>query len=134
MERVVDLRSDTVTQPTLAMRDAMARAEVGDDVFGEDPTVNRLQEMAAAITRPIRMPPPTNKKTGSNPHNSHMVHLVLVASPRLFAERLGSFLDRAGDCPEVCMGVHPQLQLVLLRRNPGRRQLFFDGFQSKARF
>jgi threonine aldolase len=46
----VDLRSDTVTQPTPAMRDAMARAPVGDDVYGEDPTVNRLQELAAAIT------------------------------------------------------------------------------------
>jgi len=46
-ERVVDLRSDTVTLPTLAMRRAMAEAEVGDDVFGEDPTVNRLEEMAA---------------------------------------------------------------------------------------
>ena len=44
----IDLRSDTVTQPTPEMREAMARAEVGDDVFVEDPTVNRLQEMAAA--------------------------------------------------------------------------------------
>jgi threonine aldolase len=44
---IVDLRSDTVTWPTQAMRDAMAKAEVGDDVFGEDPTINRLQEMAA---------------------------------------------------------------------------------------
>lgn len=43
----VDLRSDTVTKPTPAMRQAMAAAEVGDDVFGEDPTINRLQEMAA---------------------------------------------------------------------------------------
>jgi len=43
----IDLRSDTVTQPTPAMREAMARAPVGDDVYGEDPTVNRLQEMAA---------------------------------------------------------------------------------------
>ncbi|MEW6753528.1 MAG: GntG family PLP-dependent aldolase [Candidatus Latescibacterota bacterium] len=47
-DRVVDLRSDTVTQPTEEMREAMARAPVGDDVYGEDPTVNRLQEMAAA--------------------------------------------------------------------------------------
>jgi threonine aldolase len=43
----VDLRSDTVTQPTDAMRKAMAAAEVGDDVYGEDPNVNRLEEMAA---------------------------------------------------------------------------------------
>jgi threonine aldolase len=44
---VVDLRSDTVTKPTPEMRAAMAAAEVGDDVYGEDPTVNRLQELAA---------------------------------------------------------------------------------------
>jgi threonine aldolase len=43
----IDLRSDTVTWPTPEMREAMARAEVGDDVYDEDPTVNRLQEMAA---------------------------------------------------------------------------------------
>jgi threonine aldolase len=46
---IVDLRSDTVTRPTPAMRRAMAEAEVGDDVYREDPTVNRLQERAAEI-------------------------------------------------------------------------------------
>jgi threonine aldolase len=46
---IVDLRSDTVTRPTPAMRRAMAEAEVGDDVYGEDPTVNRLQARAAEI-------------------------------------------------------------------------------------
>ncbi|HEV2965177.1 MAG TPA: threonine aldolase family protein, partial [Candidatus Angelobacter sp.] len=45
----VDLRSDTVTKPTPEMRRAMAEAEVGDDVYGEDPTVNRLEELAARI-------------------------------------------------------------------------------------
>jgi threonine aldolase len=44
----IDLRSDTVTKPSPAMREAMARADVGDDVFGDDPTVNKLQEVAAA--------------------------------------------------------------------------------------
>ena len=46
----IDLRSDTVTKPTSEMREAMAKAEVGDDVYGDDPTVNRLQEMAAEMT------------------------------------------------------------------------------------
>jgi threonine aldolase len=45
--KAIDLRSDTVTHPTPAMREAMYRAEVGDDVYGEDPTVNRLEQMAA---------------------------------------------------------------------------------------
>ncbi len=46
---MIDLRSDTVTRPTAAMRQAMANAEVGDDVFGDDPTVNRLQERIAEM-------------------------------------------------------------------------------------
>lgn len=46
---MIDLRSDTVTQPTPAMRRAMAEAEVGDDVYGEDPTINRLERRAAEI-------------------------------------------------------------------------------------
>lgn len=45
----IDLKSDTVTRPSPAMRKVMAEAEVGDDVYGEDPTVNRLQEKAAAM-------------------------------------------------------------------------------------
>jgi threonine aldolase len=47
---MIDLRSDTVTKPTLEMRRAMMEAEVGDDVYGEDPTVNRLEQRAAEIT------------------------------------------------------------------------------------
>src|SRR5215472_13429911 len=46
---MIDLRSDTVTKPTAAMRKAMAEAEVGDDVYGEDPTVNRLEARAAEV-------------------------------------------------------------------------------------
>ena len=45
----IDLRSDTVTKPTPEMREAMAEAEVGDDVYGDDPTLNRLEELAAEI-------------------------------------------------------------------------------------
>jgi threonine aldolase len=47
---VIDLRSDTVTLPSPQMREAMYRAELGDDVYGEDPTVRRLQELAAERT------------------------------------------------------------------------------------
>ncbi|HHT9134689.1 MAG TPA: threonine aldolase family protein [Candidatus Avalokitesvara rifleensis] len=47
--RIVDLRSDTVTKPTLKMREAMGKAVVGDDGFGEDPTVQRLEELASEI-------------------------------------------------------------------------------------
>ena len=47
--KMIDLRSDTVTKPTPEMRRAMAEAEVGDDVYGEDPTVNRLEQRAAQV-------------------------------------------------------------------------------------
>lgn len=48
--KIIDLRSDTVTRPTTAMRAAMAAAEVGDDVYGEDPTVNRLEALGAQLS------------------------------------------------------------------------------------
>jgi threonine aldolase len=48
-QKIIDLRSDTVTKPSPAMRQAIAQAEVGDDVFEDDPTVNRLEEMVAEI-------------------------------------------------------------------------------------
>ena len=46
---IIDLRSDTVTQPTPEMREAMAKARVGDDVYGEDPTINQLQDLSASL-------------------------------------------------------------------------------------
>ena len=49
MKTPIDLRSDTVTRPSQAMRDAMAQAPVGDDVYGDDPTVNSLEERVAAM-------------------------------------------------------------------------------------
>ena len=49
MEKFIDLRSDTVTKPSPEMRKAMFEAEVGDDVFQEDPTVNALQDYAAEL-------------------------------------------------------------------------------------
>ena len=47
---MIDLRSDTVTRPSAAMREAMANAEVGDDVWGDDPTVNQLQDKCKELT------------------------------------------------------------------------------------
>jgi threonine aldolase len=47
--KIIDLRSDTVTKPSEAMRKAMYEAEVGDDVFKEDPTVNKLEEFTADL-------------------------------------------------------------------------------------
>ena len=47
--KIIDLRSDTITTPTEGMREAIAKAAVGDDVFNDDPTVNELQEYAAGM-------------------------------------------------------------------------------------
>ena len=59
-ERLIDMRSDTVTRPTPAMREAMLRAEVGDDVMAEDPTINALQERVVALVSVRRCCRPSN--------------------------------------------------------------------------
>ena len=62
--RIYDLRSDTVTKPSRAMREAMADAEVGDDMSGEDPTVNRLEALCARGSekrRPSSLVPARNR-------------------------------------------------------------------------
>ena len=59
MEKIIDIRSDTVTQPTPEMRQAMLEAQVGDDVYGDDPTMNRLEELAAQrVGKPPSLSPP----------------------------------------------------------------------------
>src|ERR1039457_7350050 len=70
---MIDLRSDTVTKPTPAMRRAMFEAEVGDDVYREDPTVNRLEERAAEIAgKPAALFVPTDRKS-TRLNSSHLV-------------------------------------------------------------
>jgi threonine aldolase len=80
----VDLRSDTVTKPSAAMRRAMAEAEVGDDWYGDDPTVNRLQERAAELTgmeAAIYVPTGTmGNQIGLRLHWSGNGHLVAAES------------------------------------------------------
>ncbi|MEP7033880.1 MAG: GntG family PLP-dependent aldolase [Actinomycetota bacterium] len=84
MDPHVDLRSDTVTKPSAAMRAAMARAEVGDDWYGDDPTVNQLQERAAQVTgteAAIYVPTGTMaNQIGLRLHVSGAGHLVAAES------------------------------------------------------
>ncbi|MBW2049110.1 MAG: low-specificity L-threonine aldolase [Deltaproteobacteria bacterium] len=102
--RNVDLRSDTVTRPTRAMRRAMAEAEVGDDVFGEDPTINRLEEMAAE-----RM----GKEAALFVVSGTMANLVslLVHCGRgdevILGNRSHTFLYEQGGCAGLG-GIHPR--------------------------
>lgn len=99
----IDLRSDTVTHPTPEMRRAMAEAQVGDDVFGEDPTVNRLQAIAAE-----RM----GKEAGLFVASGTMGNLVAVLShcgrgeEVILGDRAHTFLYEAGGVAALG-GVHP---------------------------
>ncbi len=69
---MVDLRSDTVTRPTAAMREAMARAPLGDDVFGDDPSVNALQDhIAALLGKPAALFMPTGTQSNLAAIMSH---------------------------------------------------------------
>jgi threonine aldolase len=104
----VDLRSDTVTSPSAAMRTAMAEAEVGDDWFGDDPTVNRLQERAAEVTgKEAALYVPTGtmaNQIGLRLHVTGSGHLVAattgahVASTEMMTSAvLSGITFRAGD-------------------------------------
>lgn len=102
--KTIDLRSDTVTVPTPEMRRAMAQAEVGDDVFGEDPTVRRLEEMAAQ-----RM----GKEGGLFVPSGTMGNLIAVLAhcgrgdEVILGDRCHTFLSEAGGVAAVG-GVHPR--------------------------
>ena len=86
---IIDLRSDTVTRPTPAMREAMARADVGDDVYGEDPTVNQLEARAAALF---------GKEAGLFVPSGTMANLVAILAQ-----------TRPGDAAIMAAGAHPNL-------------------------
>jgi threonine aldolase len=98
---MIDLRSDTVTKPTPAMRQAMAEAEVGDDVYGEDPTVNRLQETAAELfgkEAAIFVP------TGSM-GNQIAVKLHTKAGDEIIIEERGHIFNYEMGTPAIVSGV-----------------------------
>lgn len=113
--RPIDLRSDTLTRPTPAMRRAMAEAEVGDDVYGEDPTVNRLQELAAEVLgfeRALFLPTGTmanqvalllHLRRGSEvlaPEGAHLYEYELGA-PALLAGALVRPVPAPGGVPDL---------------------------------
>jgi len=92
-DRLIDLRSDTVTRPTSAMRRAMAEAEVGDDVYREDPTVNRLEQRAAEIfgrQAGLFVPSGTMGNTiGIKVHTRHGQEVICEARGHVFNYELG---------------------------------------------
>lgn len=106
--RMIDLRSDTVTGPTGAMRRAMARAVVGDDVFGEDPTVRRLEALAAKMTgKPAALFVPTG--TMGNQIALHVwcrpgQEVIADRRSHLFNYETGAFAALSGIVPRALEG------------------------------
>src|SRR6478735_12058904 len=88
IKAMLDFRSDTVTKPTPEMRRAMAEAEVGDDVYGEDPTVNRLERRAAEILgkeAALFVPTGTMANTiGVKLHTEHGQEVICETRSHLF--------------------------------------------------
>jgi len=103
MEKSVDLRSDTVTHPTKAMREAMAAAVVGDDVYGEDPTVNRLEEMAAATlgrAAAVFVPSGTmGNQIAIHVHTTPGTEVVAEAGSHIFNYEMGAMAALSGTLP-----------------------------------
>ncbi len=105
---IIDLRSDTVTHPTPAMRRAMAEAEVGDDVYGEDPTVNRLEQRAAEIfEREAAMYVPTGSmgnQVGIRLHTHHGQEVICEAHSHVVDWEMASMSAISGCMPRTIVG------------------------------
>jgi threonine aldolase len=106
--KVIDLRSDTVTKPSPAMRRAMAEAEVGDDVYLEDPTVNRLQERAAELfKREAALFVPSGSMGNLvciMAQTQHGQELICEASGHVYNYEMGSMAALAGVLPRLIPG------------------------------
>src|SRR3954470_15168288 len=104
----IDLRSDTVTRPSAEMRRAMADAEVGDDVFIEDPTVNRLQERAAGMFRreaALFVPSGTmGNLTCIIAHTRPGQEVICEQTGHIYNYEMGSMSAVAGVLPRVVSG------------------------------
>ena len=107
---VIDLRSDTVTRPTPAMRKAMAEAEVGDDVYGEDPTVNRLEQRAAEMfEREAAMFVPTGtmgNQVGIRLHTHHGQEVICEAHSHVVDWEMATMSAFSGCMPRTVAGDH----------------------------
>ena len=107
-EKVIDLRSDTVTRPTAAMRAAMAAAEVGDDVYHEDPTVNHLEARAAEIFgKEAAIFVPTGSMgnlIASRLHTEHGQEVICEARAHILDWEMGMVAAFSGCVPRTVAG------------------------------
>lgn len=106
--KIFDLRSDTVTKPTQKMREAMAKAEVGDDVYGEDPTVNLLEKKAAEILgkeAAIFVPSGTmGNQIAIKCHTNMGDEVVVESTSHIYNYELGAMSAISGTVPRVIVG------------------------------
>ncbi|HEY4009909.1 MAG TPA: GntG family PLP-dependent aldolase [Acidobacteriaceae bacterium] len=119
-ETVIDLRSDTVTKPTAAMRAAMTSAEVGDDVYGEDPTVNRLEQRAAEIfgrEAAIFVPTGTmGNQIAIRLHTDHGQEVICEARSHILDWEMAMVSAFAGCVPRAVEGDRGVLSWESIRR------------------
>lgn len=105
---IVDLRSDTLTRPGPGMREAMARAEVGDDVYGEDPTVRRLEDLAAELSgheAAIFVPTGTmGNQVAINLHTTPGSDVLVEQGTHVYCYELGAMTAWSGVVPRVLVG------------------------------
>ena len=117
---VIDLRSDTVTKPTAAMRAAMAAAEVGDDVYGEDPTVNRLEQRAAEVfgrDASIFVPTGTmGNQIAIRLHTQHGQEVICEAKSHILDWEMAMVSAFSGCVPRTVDGDHGVLSWESIRR------------------
>jgi len=111
--KIIDLRSDTLTIPTKEMRRAMMEAEVGDDVYGEDPTVNRLQEVSAALLgKEAALFVPTGSMGNCASLMSHAApgsEVICEAGSHVVNYELGSITVYGGLLPRIVNGVRGRM-------------------------
>lgn len=116
---MIDLRSDTVTMPTPEMRAAMAAAEVGDDVYGEDPTVRKLEERAAEIfgkDAAIFVPTGTmGNQIAIRLHTQHGQEVICEARAHIFDYEMATLAAFSGVMPRTVAGDHGVLRWQHIR-------------------
>ncbi len=116
----IDLRSDTVTRPSPAMREAMMKAEVGDDVFGEDPTVNQLQQKVAEILgKEAALYVPSGTQANQiciKVHTQPGDEVIMEKGCHLFNYETGALALLSGIQPHVVEGVRGVLQVADIKK------------------
>ncbi len=126
--KIIDLRSDTITKPTPKMREAMFNAEVGDDCYGEDPTVNALEQLAAEkIGKESAMFVPTGTMGNTSAIMTHVRHgdsIILEPECHIYYYERGNLSSLAGALPLLAKGEggcpDPDIVEELLIPNPNR--------------